>query len=143
MRIRCLKDYLNYVDDDRVHTNISAESAYFVIQVTKFEYRFLNDAGEPILYPKILFSVEDFVLPSGWQFVEDDFGFSLAPVLCSRPGFYEDFFCSDGSLAAAADAQSSLIEHLSSIRNEVGEISRSLIDRDLLRMRRRPGLLGP
>ena len=71
----------------------------------------INDVGEPILYPKELFDVIDRLIPPNWQFREFAEGeYFLDPVATGRPGFYEEFFFSDGDRDAQVKADHALRE---------------------------------
>src|SRR5690349_437168 len=106
MRVRVRADFKNRITDGRLHQGLSALEEYFVIGVDSSDYRLIDDGGEPILYPKQLFEVLDPSLPAGWAFREFEEGdYYLDPIRAAAPGFYEDFFGSDGDKVAEADAQ--------------------------------------
>jgi len=73
--------------------DISQGQAYFVIGIEADDFRILNDAGKPYLYPADLFTVVDPTEPGDWvnEFGEDGERYAYPPEL-SRPGFFEDFF---------------------------------------------------
>jgi hypothetical protein len=64
-----------------------------VIGIEADEYRILNDAGRPFLYPPKLFSVVDPREPADWvtEYGDDGERYSY-PRALNRPGFFEDFF---------------------------------------------------
>jgi hypothetical protein len=67
--------------------------SYVVIGIEADDFRILNDAGRPFLYPLHLFSVTDRQEPSDWvtEYGEQGERYSYPPVL-NRQGFFEDFF---------------------------------------------------
>jgi hypothetical protein len=110
---------------------------YYVIGVDQEDFRVIDDRGEPVLYPKALFDVLDPKLSSGWQPTEGTKGeFNLQPVRTSRPGFYEDYFCSDGDRTAEAETQQVLREVLEAEMLTGSEADRMLIERDLSKIAR-------
>jgi hypothetical protein len=66
---------------------------YAVIGIEADDYRILNDAGRPFLYPSNLFRNIDSAEPPDWitEFGEDKERYSY-PNSLNRPGFFEDFF---------------------------------------------------
>ena len=66
---------------------------YAVIGIEADDYRILNDAGRPFLYPYRLFTKIDSQEPSEWvtEFGDDQERYSY-PSALNRPGFFEDFF---------------------------------------------------
>ncbi|HKP36788.1 MAG TPA: hypothetical protein VJT71_08010 [Pyrinomonadaceae bacterium] len=66
---------------------------YAVIGIEADDYRILNDAGRPFLYPSSLFTRIDSQEPRSWvtEFGEDKERYSY-PSALNRPGFFEDFF---------------------------------------------------
>ncbi|HEY2382508.1 MAG TPA: hypothetical protein VGK48_15135 [Terriglobia bacterium] len=66
---------------------------YAVIGIEANEFRILNNAGRPFLYPPVLFSVVDKREPSDWVTAIGDDGerYSYPPPL-NPVGFFEDFF---------------------------------------------------
>lgn len=66
---------------------------YVVIGIEADEYRILNDAGRPFLYPPGLFSLVDSREPRDWitEFGDDGERYSY-PQALNSPGFFEDFF---------------------------------------------------
>lgn len=79
--------------------NLTSVQAYSVIGIEADEFRILNDTGEPLLYPAILFSIIDSQEPADWliEFGDDGERYSY-PKLLNKPGFFEDFF--DGKVKA-------------------------------------------
>jgi hypothetical protein len=66
---------------------------YVVIGVEADEFRILNDAGNPFLYPPSLFAVVDAREPADWVSEEGEDGERYAyPPPLNEPGFFEDFF---------------------------------------------------
>jgi hypothetical protein len=66
---------------------------YVVIGIEADEFRILNDAGRPFLYPPRIFTVLDRREPSDWvtEIGDDGERYSYPPSLNHR-GFFEDFF---------------------------------------------------
>jgi hypothetical protein len=66
---------------------------YVVIGIEADEYRILNDAGCPFLYPPSLFSLVDPREPRDWitEFGDDGERYSY-PRALNSDGFFEDFF---------------------------------------------------
>ena len=66
---------------------------YVVIGIEADEFRILNDAGRPFLYPLTLFSLVDSQEPVDWvtEFGDDGERYSYPPPL-NKSGFFEDFF---------------------------------------------------
>jgi len=66
---------------------------YVVIGIEADDFRILNDAGRPFLYPPEIFSIVDKDEPNDWvtEFGEYLERYSYPPSL-NRPGFFEDFF---------------------------------------------------
>ena len=66
---------------------------YVVIGIEADEFRLLNDAGRPFLYPPGLFTFVDRREPSDWvtEFGDDEERYSYPPPL-NKSGFFEDFF---------------------------------------------------
>ena len=65
---------------------------YAVIGIEGDEFRILNDAGRPFLYPPTLFSVLDKREPGDWvtEIGDDGERYSYPPPL-NKAGFFEDF----------------------------------------------------
>jgi hypothetical protein len=66
---------------------------YVVIGIEADDFRILNDAGRPFLYPPELFTMVDKSEPNDWvtEFGEDHERYSYPPSL-NKAGFFEDFF---------------------------------------------------
>ena len=75
------------------YPDLSENQPYFVIGIEADDYRILNDAGKPSLYPPELFDILDSQYPSDWvtEFGEDGEQYSY-PVPLNEAGFFEDFF---------------------------------------------------
>lgn len=66
---------------------------YVVIGIEADDYRILNDAGRPYLYPSGLFGVVDAREPADWVSDYGGDGERYAyPSPLNEPGFFEDFF---------------------------------------------------
>jgi hypothetical protein len=133
----------------QAHQGILLSETYFVIKVSDSSYRIVDHNGEPILYPKELFHVVDRHIPQGWQFSEyEDGDYTLEPAVV-RPGFYEDFFNSNGDRVAQATAERQLNEFLRSALESGSDEDKRLIERDLARLASRirpppaPSSTGP
>jgi hypothetical protein len=75
------------------YRDLSFGQPYVVIGIEADDFRILNDAGRPFLYPFGLFSVIDSRQPPDWvtEIREDGEQYSYPPPL-NKPGFFEDFF---------------------------------------------------
>jgi hypothetical protein len=134
MRVKVRSDALEIATPEDCSQQLTPNTEYFVIGVHEEFIRVINDNGEPILYAKILFTVSDCLIPPGWQFVEGtESDYYLAPQKTGLPGFYEDYFCSDGDIQAEANAQRTLREVLREAHEWGREADRLVIARDLMR----------
>jgi len=75
------------------YRDLTFEQPYVVIGIEADEYRILNDAGRPFLYPPSLFSLVDSREPRDWitEFGDDGERYSY-PRAINSSGFFEDFF---------------------------------------------------
>ena len=75
------------------YRDLTLDQPYVVIGIEADDFRILNDAGRPFLYPPELFTMEDPEKPNDWmtEFGEDRERYSYPPIL-NKPGFFEDFF---------------------------------------------------
>jgi hypothetical protein len=75
------------------YPDLTASQPYVVIGIEADDYRILNDAGRPYLYPRSLFAVLDAREPRDWvsEFGEDGERYAY-PAPLNQPGFFEDFF---------------------------------------------------
>src|SRR5205807_5761201 len=75
------------------YRDLSVRQPYVVLGIEADEFRILNDAGRPFLYPPRLFFVVNNCEPSDWVTEHGDEGerYSYPPPL-NKPGFFEDFF---------------------------------------------------
>ncbi len=66
---------------------------YVAIGIEGDDFRILNDAGRPYLYPPALFKVLDENHPADWvmEYGDDGERYAYPPPL-NQPGFFEDFF---------------------------------------------------
>jgi hypothetical protein len=73
--------------------DLSEGQSYCVIGIEADDYRIINDAGKPYLYPPDIFDVIDTRHPPDWitVFGEDGERYSYPPPL-NEEGFFEDFF---------------------------------------------------
>jgi len=75
------------------YPDLTVRQPYVVIGIEADDYRILNDAGRPYLYPRHLFKVLDTREPQDWvtEYGEDGERYAY-PVPHNSPGFFEDFF---------------------------------------------------
>ncbi len=75
------------------YADLSEDQPYFVIGIEADDYRLLNDAGKPYLYPPELFDVIDSHEPTDWitEIGEDGERYSY-PKPLNNVGFFEDYF---------------------------------------------------
>jgi hypothetical protein len=75
------------------YPDLSENQPYFVIGIEADDYRILNDAGKPYLYPPELFEVMDSQYPLDWvtEFGDEGEQYSY-PAPLNEVGFFEDFF---------------------------------------------------
>src|SRR3989442_4430428 len=75
------------------YPDLSPRQPYVVIGIEGDDFRILNDAGRPYLYPPRLFQVLDTGEPGDWVTDCGDSGERYAyPAPLNDPGFFEDFF---------------------------------------------------
>ncbi|HEV8130947.1 MAG TPA: hypothetical protein VGQ81_06830 [Acidobacteriota bacterium] len=75
------------------YRDLTPGQPYVVIGIEADEFRILNDAGRPYLYPPNLFQVLDPHEPGDWLTEFGDDGERYAyPSPLNEPGFFEDFF---------------------------------------------------
>ena len=75
------------------YRHLSTQQPYVVIGIEADDFRILNDAGRPYLYPPRLFVVIDQREPADWVTeVGSDGERHAYPPLLNKPGFFEDFF---------------------------------------------------
>jgi len=99
MKVRAKQVIHDHILDEFDHQNLEAGKTYEVIGVSPDNYRVIDEAGEPILYPNYLFDIVDSAIPESW--VRREYGPDecyINPPELSRPGFYEDYF--DGKAEA-------------------------------------------
>jgi hypothetical protein len=75
------------------YPDLTAGQPYVVIGIEGDDFRILNDAGRPNLYPPGLFMVLDAREPGDWvlEYGDDGERYAYPPPL-NHPGFFEDFF---------------------------------------------------
>ena len=121
MRVRAKANFRDLITDGRWHRGIVPGGQYLVLDVSEESFRIWDNDGDPILYPKELFDVTDARIPSGWVFVEyEDGEYHLEPELTSRPGFFEDYFFSDGDAIARTEARLALLAVLKEMQESLG-----------------------
>jgi hypothetical protein len=137
VRARTRLDILNLERELERNHRLTPLEEYFVIGMS-FEYlRVINDIGEPILYSKYLFEIVDHKIPPDWEFREfGDSAYYLDPIAMSTPGFYGEYFNSDGDLQAQHDAQVLFIDVLQKICKWSQGADLIVVERDLLRVRK-------
>src|SRR5439155_10565955 len=75
------------------HRDLAPGQPYVVIGIEGDDFRILNDAGRPYLYPARLFKVVYGHEPPDWITEYGDDGERYAyPAPLNGPGFFEDFF---------------------------------------------------
>lgn len=75
------------------YPDLTPGQPYVVIGIEGGEFRILNDAGRPYLYPPRAFRVMDAREPGDWVMEYGDDGERYAyPAPLNHPGFFEDFF---------------------------------------------------
>ena len=75
------------------YRDLTVGQPYAVIGIEGDEFRILNDAGRPFLYPPTFFSVLDKREPGDWVTEIGDDGERYAyPAPLNKAGFFEDFF---------------------------------------------------
>lgn len=75
------------------YRDLSTRQSYTVIGIEADDFRILNDAGRPYLYPSRLFVVTDRREPRDWVTKFGGEGERYAyPSPLNKPGFFEDFF---------------------------------------------------
>jgi hypothetical protein len=84
------------------YRDLTLGQPYVVIGIETDEFRILNDAGRPFLYPPSLFSLVDPREPRDWitEFGDDGERYSY-PRSLNSPGFFEDFFDQKAKAVAA------------------------------------------
>jgi hypothetical protein len=83
------------------YRDLTFAQPYAVIGIEADQFRILNDAGRPFLYPPRLFSVLDDREPSDWiTEIGDDGERYSYPSPLNKPGFFEDFFAQKASAIA-------------------------------------------
>ncbi|MBX3158844.1 MAG: hypothetical protein KF773_22955 [Deltaproteobacteria bacterium] len=133
--MRARPDFPRYVTDGRLHQNLRAGAAYYVLGVGNESYRIVNHNGEPILYPKELFEVVDPTVPSGWKFDEYDDGEYVLHPRFAGPGFYEQWHNSDGDLPGMRAARTHVRDELVRLADESAGDDRHLLLETLERLR--------
>lgn len=74
-------------------SDLSENQPYFVIGIEADDYRILNDAGKPYLYPPEIFEIIDSRRPDDWVTEWGDDGEQYSyPAPLNKAGFFEDFF---------------------------------------------------
>ena len=75
------------------YRDLSTRQPYTVIGIEVDDFRILNDAGRPYLYPRLFFRVIDWREPADWVTEVGSDGERYAyPPPFNSPGFFEDFF---------------------------------------------------
>jgi hypothetical protein len=75
------------------YPDLTPRQPYVVIGIEGDDYRILNDAGRPYLYPRGLFELLDAREPGDWvsEYGRDSERYAY-PAPLNDPGFFEDFF---------------------------------------------------
>lgn len=135
MRVCVKRGSLTRTSEDDPEHCLAELREYFVLGVGEEYYRVVADDGEPILFPKTLFEVLDTLLPSDWRFDEfEDGEYRLGPKRTAEPGFYEDYFGSDGDRVAQVAAHAAVRAVLEAARDWGTEADRVVIEAELTRL---------
>jgi hypothetical protein len=98
MKVRLKKASTSYRD-------LTPGNVYRVIGIEADDYRIMNDAGQPFLYPPRLFQIVDASEPRAWKNSCGDDGERYAyPPELARRGFFEDYFDDDPKALATLRA---------------------------------------
>src|SRR5207249_5009180 len=78
------------------YRDLTPGNVYRVIGIEADDFRIMNDAGRPFLYPASLFVIVDPTEDRNWKIWRGADGerYSYPPQL-ARPGFFEDYFDHD------------------------------------------------
>jgi hypothetical protein len=87
-------------EDDSTHPSLTPGAQYLVLEVEDDSYRLIDDAGDPVLFPRALFDVIG-------DSPKIEAGFA------ARPGYYEELFNSTGDYLAQRRARVALREAIS------------------------------
>ncbi len=94
MKVKTRPEIHDHILDEFDNQNLEPNNVYEVIGITDEHFRVLNEASEPILYPKYLFDVIDSTIPESWvrkDYPNDEY--FIDPPELSGPDFdYEDYF---------------------------------------------------
>jgi hypothetical protein len=136
MRVRVNQHSLVVTTEDEPRHRLTEGAEYFVIGIYVDAFRIMDDDSEPIIFPKRLFKISDPTLPPDWQFTEGNGGdYYITPIRSAPPGFYEDYFGSDGDLDAQLKARQTLREVLEAALAWGQDADKVLLRRDLKRMK--------
>jgi hypothetical protein len=130
MYVRCKPNFkaLGIEIDGSEHPYLSAHSLYVVIELSAEYFRVFDDKGEPYLYPRALFTIEDNSVPPTWS-VRDNDEESAGPATFARPGFFEDYFMSNGDIVAGHAARETVRRVLADLaKTAATEIERKLVN---------------
>lgn len=87
---------LNGVNDgtltESLNKGLTPLKNYVVIEKTDGYIRVVNDDLKPVMYPEILFTIVDDIIPLDWIEVNMDGEASMVPRVFSAPFFFEDYF---------------------------------------------------
>ena len=92
MKIKAKLNVHDHIVDESDHRGLSPGMIYYVVGISGGYFRAINDNGDPVLYPKLLFEIVDSNIPNDWiteNFDDEDY---IDPPEFSTPGFYEDYF---------------------------------------------------
>lgn len=136
MRVVAKSGFRTLGDDGRTFDGIDEGVEYLVFGIDNDDYRIWDKNGEPILYPKKFFDVLDNHVPGGWVYTEfEDGQYYLEPEATSSPGFYEDYFASDGDRSAQERAKEIVRVELLRMEKGLDRSHRALISQVLERAR--------
>jgi hypothetical protein len=94
MKVVAKPEIHDHILDEFNNQNLEPNKVYEVIGITGEYFRVINEASEPILYPKYLFYVIDPTIPGSWirKDYPDDEYFIDPPELSGSNFDYEDYF---------------------------------------------------
>jgi len=96
MKLAAKPEIHSHVLDIYDNQHLTPNHIYDAIGIDSCNYRIIDDAGEPILYPKYLFIIIDDSIPDHWTVREyEDGEYYIDPPELSSIGFYERYFDND------------------------------------------------
>ena len=124
MKVRTKSSLHDRVLDEQMYQCLKPNSLYSVVEIDDEYFRVIDEAGEPILYPKALFTVVDPRIPDDWIREDGTDGtYYINPPGLGGCGFYEDLF--DGVASPIQTFRQFVCEN---IRYFDGDANASLIE---------------